>query len=167
MIYSATARGPFKIPGYYDKDSIRTFGLIYRPNTWLANTVYYARSSDDYDIVVPSIFTGLYFKADNPGKSGATEPVWPTTVGTTVTDNGIVWEAVAYNLIPPTESITASTWTATDSVTLSGTSFTSNTTQVIVSAVPVGTATFSITNHIVKSNGEADDVTLAFKVAER
>ena len=167
MIYSATAKGPFKIAGYHDKDSIRVMGIIYRPTTWLTNTVYYARSADDYDITVPSVFTGLYFKANNPGKSGAVEPIWPTAVGDTITDNGIIWEAVAYNLMPPTESITGSTWTPTDLVTLTGPSFTASSTQVTISAVPAGVTSFSITNHTVKSNGEADDATLQFKVAER
>jgi len=167
MLYSATAKGPYKIAGYHDKDSIRPVGIIYRPEVWAQNTVYYARSADDYDIVLPTVFKGLYFKATNPGKSGTTEPTWPTTVGETVTLDGIVWEAVAYNLLPPTESITSSSWVASDSVTLTAPSFTANSTQTVISAVPAGVSMFTITNHTVRSNGAAEDVTLQFKVAER
>jgi len=166
MIYSATAKGPFKIPGFHDRDNKRLVGIIYRPDVWAANTVYYVRAVDDYDVVVPTNFKGLYFKAISPGLSGAVEPIWPTTVGETVTD-GVTWEAVAYNLLPPTESIVTSNFTATDSVTLTNSSNTANTTQTMISAVPAGVTVFSITNHIVKSNGEENDITLQFKVAER
>jgi hypothetical protein len=39
---------------------------------------------------------GLAYKAVQaaPGKSGATEPTWPPTLGTTVVDNEVTWEAV-------------------------------------------------------------------------
>jgi hypothetical protein len=39
---------------------------------------------------------GLAYKAvqASPGKSGATEPTWPPTLGTTVVDNEVTWEAV-------------------------------------------------------------------------
>lgn len=38
--------------------------------------------------------TGLIFKATQaaPGKSGATEPAWPSTAGVSVTDNQVTWE---------------------------------------------------------------------------
>ena len=167
MIYSASAKGPYKVSGVIDPNSKRIIGIIYRPDVWTANTVYYKRGDDDYDIVLPTVFKGLYFKANNPGKSTAVEPTWPTTVGATVTEGGIVWEAVAYNLMVPSETITVSTFVATDGVTLSNPSFTGGTTQVMISVVPVGVATFSITNHTTRSNSTEEDVTLSFKVAER
>lgn len=39
---------------------------------------------------------GLVFKATqaDPGKSGVTEPVWPTSAGVSVTDNEVTWEGV-------------------------------------------------------------------------
>lgn len=37
----------------------------------------------------PLVFTATQ---DAPGKSGATEPAWPTTTGTPVTDNEVTWE---------------------------------------------------------------------------
>ena len=167
MIYSATAKGPFKVSGYHDKDSKRIIGIIYRPAAWTLNTVYYVRSSDDYDIVVPTVTNGYYYKATSPGKSGATEPVWPTTIGGTVTDGTVIWEAVAYNLLSPSVTISSSTFTASDGVTLTSPTFTSGTTQVMISAVPASVTTFTIVNHTVKNNGEEDDITLSFKVAER
>lgn len=165
MIYSATSKGPFRMPGYHDKDSKRPIGIIYRPPVWAPNTVYYKRSETDSDIVIPTVFTGLYFRVVNPGKSGSTEPVWPTTVGKTIA-NGPTWEAVAYNLLPPSQNIVDSTWTASDGVTISEETFTLGSTQALISSVPSGVLIFTVTNHVVKSDGGEDDVTLQFKVAE-
>ena len=166
MIYSASSKGGYKIPGYFDKDSKRMIGIIYRPEVWQANTVYVKRSDDDYDIVMPSVFKGFYFKVTKPGKTGASEPLWPDAVGDTVVD-GATFEAVAYNLLPLAETIVTSNFVASHGVTLTDASSTAGTTQVMISAVPLGVTAFTITNHTVKSNGEEDDVTLAFRVAER
>ena len=167
MIYSATAKGPFKIAGYHDKDSKKLVGLRFKPAAWTSGTLYYVWNTATYDVVIPTVFKGIYFRATNPGLSGATEPTWPTLVGDTIEDNGIIWEAVAYNLMPITESISGSTWTASDSVIISQQAFTASTTQVRIDAVPAGVLSFTLTNHYVKNNGEEDDVTLLFKVAER
>ncbi len=45
--------------------------------------------------------TGLLYKAvqATAATSGATEPVWPTTVGLTVVDGGVTWEAVQANSV--------------------------------------------------------------------
>lgn len=167
MIYSATAKGPYKVPGYFDPDSKRIIGIVYKPDAWAANTVYYLRGDDDADIVIPSTFKGLYYRVANPGKSAATEPTWPTQIGAQVTDGSVVWEAVAYNLLPPTDSISTSTFSASDSVTLTGATLTGGKTQVMISTVPAGVTEFTITNHTVRSSGEEDDVSLLFRVAER
>lgn len=168
MIYSATASGPFKMPGVFDPNAKKSIGLVYRPDSWLASTVYYLRAEDDYSTVIPTSFAGLYFKVVNPGKSGTVEPTWPAAPGDTVTDGTVVWEAVAYNLMPPTETIVTSTFTASNSVVLTGSAVIDGAkTQTMVSSIPTGVTSFTVTNHIVKSNGEEDDVTLQFKVASR
>ena len=168
MIYSATASGPYKMPGVFDPNAKKSIGLVYRPDTWASNTVYYLRAEDDYSTVIPTVFAGLYFKVVNPGKSAATEPTWPSVVGDTVTDGTVVWEAVAYNLLPPPDTIVSSTFSATTGVVLTGATVIGGTkTQVMVDSIPSTATVFTVTNHIVKSNGEEDDVTLQFKVAQR
>jgi len=172
MIYTALSKGPFKVPGYHDPDSTRLMGIILRPDVWTAATVYYLRAEDDYDIVIPAVFTGYYHKVKSPGKSGATEPVWATTVGGQTPDGttGLIWEAVAYNLMPASETIATVVNTCTNSVTLSSESSTNTNFQYMINALPVAAETagvFEITSHISKSNGEALDVTLKFKVGER
>jgi hypothetical protein len=112
MIYSATAKKGFKVPGFFDPDSSRQIGFIYRPDAWVQNKVYYIRNDDDYDICIPSVFTGLYYQVATPGISGATEPAWITTPGSLTIDGttGLSWTAVAYNLMPPALSIASSSW---------------------------------------------------------
>ena len=58
---------------------------LYR--TWATGGVYVVG-----DQVVPlAVPNGLYFKCTVAGTAGGSEPTWPTTVGTTVTDGGVTW----------------------------------------------------------------------------
>lgn len=60
---------------------------LYR--TWATVTTYAIG-----DVVIPKATpNGLYFEATaiTTGISGASEPTWPTTVGTTVVDTGVTW----------------------------------------------------------------------------
>jgi len=165
MLYPSTSKGPFKMNGVYGKDSKRNIGIIYRPDTWQADTVYLSVDGS-FNVVMPTVFKGFYFRVINPGKSGATEPVWPTQAGDTVED-GATFEAVAYNLLPINEDISTSTFTASHGVTLYGAINTAGTTHVMISDIPDGVTSFTVANHIVKSNGEEESVSLLFKVAER
>jgi hypothetical protein len=167
MIYSASAKGGYKLNGVHDANSKRFIGILYRPNTWQENTVYYLRSTDDYDVIIPTVFNGFYYKVVSPGKSGATEPTWGTKAGGKTTSGTAIFEAVPYNLMPESETITSSTWTASDSVTLSNTLSTTTYAAVRIDAVPDGVESFTVTNHTVRSNGEEHDVTIQFKVGTR
>ena len=169
MIYSASSKNGYLFAGVYDPDSKRPVGIIYAPVNWVANTVYYHRSDDDYDIVIPTAFTGLYYRVKSAGKSGSTEPTWGFITGGETVDGvtGLEWEAVSYNLMPPTDTIATSTWTATNGVTLSGSAHTNGTTQVFISTVPAGITEFAITNHTIRNTGQEDDVTLRFRVGDR
>lgn len=167
MFYSATAKNGYKFESVFDPEAKKTVGIIYKPPVWASGTVYYYRFEDDYDVVVPSVFKGLYYRVINPGLSGTVEPTWPTTVGSRVTDGTVIWEAVAYNLLPNDEAIAESTWTASEAVTLSDSNNTGRATYVTIADVPEGVLKFAVTNHIVKNNGEEDDITLVFKVGNR
>lgn len=59
---------------------------------WLASTAY---ALGDY--VVPTTENGYRYECTTAGTSGTTEPVWPTTIGATVTDGSVVWTCRAKN----------------------------------------------------------------------
>jgi prepilin-type N-terminal cleavage/methylation domain-containing protein len=64
------------------------------PTTWSPGTAYTLSSSTDPPTVVlptEANRNGYQYICTGAGTSGATEPVWPTTVGSTVSDNGVQW----------------------------------------------------------------------------
>lgn len=163
-IYSADDKGPFKLEGFHDPDNKTTYPITYRPDEWVADTVYFENEST----TIPTVFTGFYHKIKSGGKSGSTEPTtWGTVAGDETVDGSIVWEAVAYNLLKPGVDISTSTWVAADSVTITGEANDTTSSSVQVTAVPDGVKSINITNHIILSNGDEFDVTIQRSVAER
>jgi type II secretory pathway pseudopilin PulG len=68
------------------------------PSTWQANSVYLLGAN--VMPACPDSATGFIYTCTTAGTSGALQPTWPTTAGMTVTDNTVVWTAVA----PPTNA---------------------------------------------------------------
>lgn len=58
--------------------------------TWQSTTSYSL-----FQYVVPTSNNGLMYRVSQEGISGATEPVWPTVVGHTITDGTVRWTAVS------------------------------------------------------------------------
>lgn len=228
MIYSANAKGPYRVEGVIGPTDQRYVQIIYAPANWTAITPYYKWDECNQDIVTPSIFSNYYHKVYTPGVSGAIEPTWATTPCGQTTDGTIVWEAVAYNLMPAVQTITTSTWIVAGSLpnrsnatsyyvtntcqaavgtaqficTVAGTSGlveptwnttvggltidgavtwrymgslavlstqsnTTGITQCLISQPPIVYDSFTITNTILKSNGEEVNTSLYFRVALR
>lgn len=59
---------------------------------WVGNTSF---SLGDIRRSTSSQTTGLFFRCTTAGTSGSSEPSWPTDIGSTVTDNGVVWTAIS------------------------------------------------------------------------
>ena len=59
---------------------------------WVANTSF---SLGDIRRSTSSQATGLFFRCTTAGTSSSSEPSWPTDIGSTVTDNGVVWTAIS------------------------------------------------------------------------
>lgn len=61
------------------------------PDAWAASTVYAIGSA-----ARPAVTrNGFTYQCTTAGTSGASEPVWPTTAGQTVTDGSVVWTAIS------------------------------------------------------------------------
>lgn len=174
MIYQACQKGPYKVEGWHDPDSKRLRRVIFRPDTWQAATVYRVPSDDDGDTVMPTVDTGVYYRAIAPGKSGATEPFSGDAVGDEVADGtlGLVWKTEAYNLMPMDVSVASVTFSATNGVTVSSTTYNTTSCQYMIDVIGPAAAArttklFQVTCHVKFSNDEESDVTFEFKVAER
>jgi lambda family phage minor tail protein L len=59
---------------------------------WAASTSY---SLGDTRRGATDQITGLFFKVTTAGTSSGSEPDWPTDIGSTVTDNNVVWTAIS------------------------------------------------------------------------
>ena len=73
--------------GINDAGQVIFEGYATRPSSfWLPAHAYILGIT-----VVPTTPNGLSFRSLNAGTSGAIEPVWPTTIGSTVVDGTITW----------------------------------------------------------------------------
>ena len=61
-------------------------------SVWQASTSF---SLGDVRRAVTDQVTGLFFKCTTAGTSGSSEPSWPTDIGSTVTDNNVIWTAIS------------------------------------------------------------------------
>ena len=169
MIYSANQKNPFRWIGYHDPDDKRYIGLIFKPSTWTANTVYEKRNDDDFDIVLPTVYTGFYYKVITPGKSTTVEPTWVAEDGeeTVQTGTSLVFKAVNYNLMPVGENVSSISYACTHGATVSSSSSDSSSCQFMIDPLPaeaIAAKSFVVTATVIKSNGEQFDVSLEFRV---
>ena len=61
-------------------------------SAWAASTAF---SLGDIRRATADQITGLFFKCTTAGTSSGSEPTWPTDIGSTVTDNNVVWTAIS------------------------------------------------------------------------
>ena len=172
MFYDAFSEGPVDIPGAHDPDSIWTFALVFKPPIWEPDMVYTRPYPNDYAIVIPTIFTGLYYKCNSPGRSGSVEPDWIMSEGEETIDGtkGCIWEAVNYNLMPVTEDVVDVTYEMSNDVVVTADGFNTYASWFTVDPLPdaaILAEEFEITAHVTKSTGDKFDVTLRRIVGSR
>lgn len=159
-IYPATQKGPLKIPGFIDPDDVTNVQVYWGAPIFATNTVYRVD-----DIVRPTTENGYYYKCTTSGIAGGSEPTWTQT---TVTSGTAVFTAVSYDLyVLPSQTIATSTWTASNSVTIAGSTNTAVITSTTITVIPDGVTEFTLTNQVVKSNGESLSRTFKYKVREQ
>jgi len=63
--------------------------------TWQASTAYSLGA-----VVRPTTPNGFWYQCETAGTSGSSEPTWPTTDQSTVTDGTVTWRAKRYYQVP-------------------------------------------------------------------
>lgn len=77
--------------GSYEAFYLSSLYEAYRPLIWTPATAYVAGN-----IRRPTTINGKSYRCTVGGTSHSSEPVWPTTVGGTVTDNTVTWKENTY-----------------------------------------------------------------------
>ena len=107
VIFIDTTRAP---TGFYGSLIADNLGTIPAP-TWQISTAYGTGAQTQ-----PTVANGYWYRATVGGTSnGSTQPTWPTTVGTTVSDSSITWTCMGPILTG--NAITFTTGTGTESYT--------------------------------------------------
>lgn len=159
--YTATQKGPLKIPGFIDPDDITTIQVLWGAPVFVADTVYRYG-----DICRPSVDNGYYYQCVTNGVTGSTEPT--SWVQSTQISGTAEFLAVPYDLqVLPDQAITASTWEVTTGITLTNELQDAFTTSVVVEVTDEVLTAFTLTNRIVKSNGDSRDRTFSYKVRQQ
>jgi hypothetical protein len=143
-----------------DPDDVIAVRVYYSAPPFEANVVY-----REGMVVAPTVDNGYYYVCTVNGKAGSTEPTWTQSK---VTSGTAVFTATPYDLwVLPTETLTASEWTATIAGVLSQQQHDDQVASVWVGPLPSGTTEVSLTNSVTKSTGEKINRTLKFKVGEQ
>lgn len=144
-----------------DPSDVRTVTVFWGAPVFSANRVYLVG-----EICRPTTDNGYYYTCTVSGKAPATEPAsWgqKTQVVGTAT-----FVATSFDLfVRPTESLSTSSWTATTGVTLSNEVKDSVATAVTVTITDPTIELFELTNHVVKTGGDARDKTFQYKVRQQ
>ncbi len=83
VIFIDTSKVPSGFAGSLIADNLGTIPAT----TWQASTAYATGAQ-----IQPTVANGYWYRATTGGTSAASpQPTWPTTVGTTVTDNTVTW----------------------------------------------------------------------------
>ena len=90
---ASDAGGNFDLAMPGQTDPVYLLALDNAGPTWRAAT-----PAVGGDRVIPTAagHTGLVYECSSSGTTAATEPTWPTEIGTSIVDGSVTWEAVAY-----------------------------------------------------------------------
>lgn len=167
QIYDATLKGPLKASGFIDPNDETTVTIFWGAPLFVANKVYRAG-----EICRPTVDNGYYYVTKINGKAAAAEPVtWgqSTQVSGTVTFTAVPYDlwVLPGEVLQGQDLIPASSWVASDGVTLSTEAFTGEVTSMKIMPLPVGVTSFEVTNQVRKSNGDRLSKTIKYKVNEQ
>lgn len=159
QIYQATQKGPLKIAGFIDPDDVTKINLFWGAPDFIPNVAYLLG-----DICKPSVDNGYYYQCTTPGRT-STEPTWgnDTTISGTAEFTAIPWDL----WLLPYESITNSTWTVSENISLTTPINTDTSTSILINSFSNTISEFDVTNQVTKDNGEKLSRTLKYKTNQQ
>jgi hypothetical protein len=128
----------------HDTLSSKYYFIDYRPDFWLPNSAYVK----GVDVIIPTISNGCMYECLSGGRSSLTEPTFTTKEYGAVQDNDVSWRTIPFDAkLGYGDTITASSWTATAGVTITGQEIVDGkTTLVKVTSVLPTLKTFKLIN---------------------
>ena len=135
-----------------DKVPVQTDWHDYLANVWVegANYAQGARIRNPR-----KLSTGLEYEATTGGYSGRRRPIFPTSVGGTVTDGSVVWTARAMSDASLRATILSSTWPAVTGLTLGDQSDT-DLVHTIYAAGGSSGQEYTVVNRVTLSNSPGE-----------
>jgi hypothetical protein len=143
----------------------KIWGFDYAPflaNAWLAGKVY-----ANGEAIRPTSPTGFQYSCGG-GQSASDEPVWPTTLGGTVTDGSITWTAEAIDNTSLRATIVSSDWAASDGITVSNEqTYSSDGIQIVTALISDGDAgsDYEVTNTVTLSDSTVEESALRVRIS--
>ena len=115
-------------------------------SAFIPNTIY-----KEGDLVSPTVDNGHYYGCIVAGKTREA-PNWANGI---VNSGTCAFKPVNYSpLVSFLETITASTWVVTNGVKIANQQFDDDNAWVMITEIPSGVKTFTLSNQITKNNGE-------------
>jgi hypothetical protein len=160
QIYQATQKGPLKIAGFIDPDDITNITVYWGPADFTLNVVYRIG-----DICKPTTDNGYYYQCTTAGRSAGSEPTWTQD---TTTSGTVEFTAVPWDLwLMPSEAITNSAWSVSENISLTYSSHTATTTDIVINNFANTIVEFDLTNQVTKDNGEKLSRTFKYKTNQQ
>jgi len=111
------------------------------------------------------VVTTAGLSAGAPTSPLSTEPIWPTTATTTLTDGSVTWTCAAIDNTSLASTISNSTWSADSGVTVGGQSLVATRTGVLVAAASnLADGDYYVRNPVTLASGVVKEGVLLIKV---
>lgn len=145
QIYTSTLVGPLEVLEPIDPDDSTPIEVFWGAPVFVPGEIYLRDS-----IMRPLVPNGYYYKCTISGITGAIEPS-ASDIKTFISGYA-KFKALSYDLFLSWEDeILSSSWEVTDGVTLTAQAHDTVRTGVVISSIPTGVTSFTLTNQVFKT----------------